>query len=891
MDVDDWNTVLGPKVLGSWNLDNAFSSPDLDFFTMLSSAAGVIGNPGQGNYSAANNFQDAYARYHPKSFNTRYSSLSLPLVGGSVYIEEILESGRSERLARIGSYIMPFEEVLQVIEYSMPNSGDMPRTHHAIMGFDRESIVYMPDRTFWTPMFETLPRNESGDGDDNGDATSKRDIEGLLRGATTMDEAVNAIAQATVEKFAVFLNIPVEDLSIHQAPASIGLDSLVSIELKNWMVRAFKATLQATELMGAPSILHLAGTLAMRSKFVSAELRNQSTNGQSNDDDGHGAQDKTQTNGVTANDKSGPPKEKCCGIHQETPRLPVPDLDKAMKNYLDSSVHLAESEEELETFRAAVEHFTAPDSLSRKIYEDIKHKANDPATGGNWANDYLLEHTFLRRREPTQYHSFAALYHPSKHPHTQAEQAAIIATAAFRYKKEIDEGTLEPEYMLGTRVCTAFNKWLFNTARLPGIGKDETKKGSGDYCVVLRRGRAFVVPLQQGDQVVSLDAVKDTMDAILDHVQDEGTWAGLLTSDSRDSWAKVRPSLPVCVVSFSMLPGLTNTCEQLRDSLVSMSPQNAEYLDTIESSAFIICLDDGNPVTPEERATHCRFGDGSNRWHDKGVQFTVAANGNSGVIFEHSYIDGTLPIALHSRIADAMDEYRPATANATLKSNGDARKVPQELRLTTDAEMDEHIGVLKEKWSAFSNGRDFIFQQVPELGAKLVTGNNLPLKGVFDATLQLAMHFYYGTLPVNWQPVALTQFHEGRHDLVQLNSPAVKAFCEAATDESMAVSDRRALMRNAALDLNARLRDAKEGHGYYRMFHVMEKQYPADAPRAAIYDHPLQRRLNDFRSISYINHDRVESVLVSLDPNALRLKYTIGQDGYVSPPPKSQRCC
>jgi hypothetical protein len=266
------------------------------------------------------------------------------------------------------------------------------------------------------------------------------------------------------------------------------------------------------------------------------------------------------------------------------------------------------------------------------------------------------------------------------------------------------------------------------------------------------------------------------------------------------------------------------------------------------------------------------------------VQFIVAANGNSGVIFEHSYIDGTLPIPLHSRIADAIDEYRPAKANGIHKSNGHVLKVPQELRLATNAEADEHIGVLIERWAAFSDARDFIFQQVPELGAKLITGHNLPLKGTFDATMQLAMHLYYGTLPVNWQPVALTQFHEGRHDLVQLNSPAVKAFCEAATNESMAVSDRRALMLNAALDLNARVREAKEGHGLYRMFHVMEKQYPADAPRAALYDHPLQRRLDNFTIISYINPDSVESVLISMDPNALRLKYSIGQDEYVFSP-------
>ncbi|KXJ86344.1 hypothetical protein Micbo1qcDRAFT_209040 [Microdochium bolleyi] len=849
MTVDDWNTVLGPKVHGTWNLDNAFSSPDLDFFIMLTSVAGVIGNPAQTNYSAANNFQDAYARHHPKSFNTRYTALALPPVGGSGYIVDLIAAGEYARLERLGSHVMSFDEVMQLAEYSMQNSEDMPSRTQAVMGFDRKSIMAMPD-SFWTPMFETLPRLESADADGSGLATAKRDIEGSLKAAATMDEAVDIIAQATLEKFAVFLNVSISDLSVHQAPASIGLDSLVSIELKNWIVRTFKATLQASELTSAPSILGLAGTLAMRSKFVSAELRSQKSGGQDGEE-GDEAQTKTQSKGVLAKEDSQTRKEPCCPVPDETPRLPVPDFDTAMQNYMDGSAHLAQSEEERTTFQTAVQEFTAPDGVARKVYENIKHRAADPATGGNWANDYLREHTYLRRREPTQYTSFCAVYHPGRVPQTQAEVAALLAITAFQYKKEIDNGTLEPAFVLGTPICMAFDKWLFNTARIPGIGRDMTVKGSGDYCVVLRRGRAFVVPLHEAGQDVSLRTVKKTIDAILNNVQDQGTWAGILTSDSRDSWAKVR------------------------DGLLSVGPQNGEYFSTLESAAFVVCLDDGSPETPEECAKHCRLGDGSNRWHDKCVQFTVAANGRAGVIFEHSFIDGTLPVPLHDRISAAIDEYRPAEANGT---DCHLPEAPRELELATTAEADQQIAILKEKWAAFSDARDFLYHEVPGLGQKFITGHNLPLKGTYDATLQLAMHLYYGTLPVSWQPMALTHFHEGRHDLVQLNSPPVRAFCDAATDESMSLSDRRALLLKAALDMNARIRDSKDGKGHYRLLHVIDKQFPADEPRAAIFTHPLQRRLDNFTNITYINPPNFEGYMVSWDPNALRLKYTIRQD-------------
>jgi hypothetical protein len=302
-------------------------------------------------------------------------------------------------------------------------------------------------------------------------------------------------------------------------------------------------------------------------------------------------------------------------------------------------------------------------------------------------------------------------------------------------------------------------------------------------------------------------------------------------------------------------------------------------LQTIEAAAFAINLDDNSPTTFTEQAVQCKLGDGFNRWNDKPLQFVISANGSSGLIVEHSYLDGTTPAALYQRMHDAIAAYQPSAREPPKAPK------PEEIPLVLPSSLHAHIAKLRKQWLENSAARDFVSYKLPTLGSRILNENKVPLKGGYDILCQLALYLYYGQRVIpNWQPVMLAQFHDGRHDMVQMASEPVRRFCEAAAEttsthgeEEVPVQSKRALMLDAARDVSRRLREAKDGKGFYRLFTAIEKQWPVDVPKATVFDDTLLKRGMDF-TVTNMNHDTVESVTTPLDPNVLRIRYTIRDD-------------
>jgi NADPH:quinone reductase-like Zn-dependent oxidoreductase/SAM-dependent methyltransferase/acyl carrier protein len=231
--------VLAPKVHGAWNLHTLTKEFPLEFFVLFSSMSSLIGTPLQSSYAAANAFLDALAWYR------RACGLPALAVDWGP-LAEVGHLARHPDVARnletlLGTKAVPPDRYLNVLsELLARNAVQTTVAHLDWPHLASTKFVRNP------PRFSLLTAERS----DAMDRSASREgwLARLL--SAPSQERDSLLEQQMRQEISWVMGVPPEKLNIEQPLLSLGLDSLMAVELKNKVELEFGVEISPMQFVG-----------------------------------------------------------------------------------------------------------------------------------------------------------------------------------------------------------------------------------------------------------------------------------------------------------------------------------------------------------------------------------------------------------------------------------------------------------------------------------------------------------------------------------------------------------------------------------------------------------------------------------------------------------------
>jgi aryl carrier-like protein len=250
---------------------------------LASSLVTIVEQPGQGNYSAANTYLEAFCQWR-RSLSLPASILNICPIEGAGFVAE--NPFARKNLKAQGLYFLGESELLDFLELSMwasrPTSASRAEdikqgwknTGQIVMGLKSEGDLNDTNtRTNWRRdrrmgfYHNSIEKEDSDRGGSNELkaflATAEDDPEILTR-----RESAVYLATEIGKMVYRFMLKPEDDLDISLTLTQIGLDSLMAIELRRWWKLALGPEISVLEIMAAGSVEAIGSLAAQQLKAM-----------------------------------------------------------------------------------------------------------------------------------------------------------------------------------------------------------------------------------------------------------------------------------------------------------------------------------------------------------------------------------------------------------------------------------------------------------------------------------------------------------------------------------------------------------------------------------------------------------------------------------------------
>jgi polyene macrolide polyketide synthase len=225
LDAEQIDRVLAPKVDAALHLHELTKGLDLKRFVLFSSAAATFGNPGQGNYAAANAFLDALAqRRQSEGLAGQSLAWGLWLLEDSSGMGGGLDQAALARLERVGIIPIGDEEGLQLLDAAAEIDEGVPVPIH----LDHSALRTLAQAGILPPLLRQLVRAPVRRKRAGGRSLARRL-------ASLREEEWGEVVLETVrgEVAAVLGYDSAEAIDTEVAFKDLGFDSLAAVELYN----------------------------------------------------------------------------------------------------------------------------------------------------------------------------------------------------------------------------------------------------------------------------------------------------------------------------------------------------------------------------------------------------------------------------------------------------------------------------------------------------------------------------------------------------------------------------------------------------------------------------------------------------------------------------------
>ncbi|XP_075219191.1 carnitine palmitoyltransferase 2 isoform X2 [Lycorma delicatula] len=549
-------------------------------------------------------------------------------------------------------------------------------------------------------------------------------------------------------------------------------------------------------------------------------------------------------------------------FQKSLPRLPVPKLEDTCKRYLRAQKPIL-SEEDYKKTEKYIKDFEkdAGSNLQKTLKEhDVKNKQTSYISEP-WFNLYLSDRIPL----PVNYNPFLVFINDTNEKYNdQLVRASNLLISSLRFLKSLREKVLEPEvfHLNPKKSDTSFFRqvtgflpssvsWygaylfkafpldmsqyhsLFNSTRIPQIGKDKIFQDTTKRHIVVMKGGHFYTfdVLDIAGNIVSPSVIESSISYILKQEDKAEFPLGILTTMNRDSWAKLRAQLE--------------------------STNNQQELNIIDTSLFNLCLDDSHLLDEIAFVRQYLHSDGINRWFDKSFSLIVGKN-SAGINFEHSWGDGVAILRYF------QDIHRDSTSKPFVHPNSNstsdqASTLVKKLDFKLNDELKTAISNRVKEYKNYCQSIDINIYEFKSFGRNLCKVHQISPDSLMQLAFQVAYDRLHDKQVATYESCSTAAFKHGRTETMRPCTIETKEFCKALRSKQRPTNSQLKDMIIKCSKVHSQLiKEAAMGQGFDRHMFALRLLAEKSGLSLDVFKDPAYSNINkNILSTSTLTSDLV----------------------------------